>query len=236
MSYLSANIPEAGYGKKIVLTNISFNIEQGAIAAFIGPNGAGKSTLLKALIGMLPTKSSSVNLDGTVLSSRNPEENVKRGMSFVPQGNRVFKELSVLENLQIGGYLLKDRKEVSSRIETLLGVFPDLKDRQRDNSGILSGGEKQQLALARALMLKPKVLMLDEPSLGLSPKLVIRAFDTIQRINKEFGVTVLIVEQKVREVLRIATRVCALRMGEIVFSGTPSEVQQGETMKRIFLV
>lgn len=236
MSFFTANIPEAGYGKKVVLKNVAFSIEQGTIAAFIGPNGAGKSTLLKVLMGMLPAENSSIQLDGTPHSSRNPEINVRRGMSFVPQGNRVFSELSVQENLEVGGYLLKDKKEMSSRIEMVLGIFPDFRNRLKDNSGVLSGGEKQQLALARALMLKPKVLLLDEPSLGLSPKLVTKAFDTIRQINKELGTTILIVEQKVREVLRIATRVYALRMGEIVFSGTPTEVQQGDTMKKIFLV
>ncbi len=236
MSFLTASIPEAGYGSKIVLTNVSFDVEQGAIAAFIGPNGAGKSTLLKVLIGLLPTKASSVTLDSHALSSRNPEVNVKKGISFVPQGNRVFTELSVRENLEVGGYLLSGKKAVASRIEELLVIFPDLKERLKANSGVLSGGEKQQLALARALMLKPKVLMLDEPSLGLSPKLVTKAFDTVVRINKDLGTTILIVEQKVHEVLRIAMWVYALRMGEIVFSGTPEEVQKGETMRKIFLV
>ncbi|MCL5020632.1 MAG: ABC transporter ATP-binding protein [Bacteroidetes bacterium] len=220
----------------MVIKNISFAVEQGAIIAFIGPNGAGKSTLLKVLIGMLSAKDTSVTLDGTALSTRNPEMNVRKGMSFVPQGNRVFTELSVKENLEVGGYLLSGKEEVGSRIEEMLLIFPDLKERLKDNSGVLSGGEKQQLALARALMLKPKVLMLDEPSLGLSPKLVTKAFDILLQINKELGTTILVVEQKVHEVLRIAAWVYALRMGEIVFSGTPAEVQQGETMKKIFLV
>lgn len=236
MSFLTANIPEAGYGPRVVIKNISFAVEQGAIIAFIGPNGAGKSTLLKVLIGMLSAKDTSVTLDGTALSTRNPEMNVRKGMSFVPQGNRVFTELSVKENLEVGGYLLSGKEEVGSRIEEMLLIFPDLKERLKDNSGVLSGGEKQQLALARALMLKPKVLMLDEPSLGLSPKLVTKAFDILLQINKELGTTILVVEQKVHEVLRIAAWVYALRMGEIVFSGTPAEVQQGETMKKIFLV
>lgn len=235
MSLLTANIPEAGYGPKVVIRNISLSIGQGAIATFIGPNGAGKSTLLKVLIGLLPTKNTSVILDGTSLSSRNAEVNVKKGMSFVPQGNRVFTELSVRENLEVGGYLLP-RKEVSPRIEELLQTFPDLKDRLRENSGVLSGGEKQQLALARALMLKPKVLMLDEPSLGLSPKLVTKAFETILQINRDLGTTILIVEQRVREVLKIATTVYALRMGEIVFSGTPREVQSEDRLRSIFIV
>jgi branched-chain amino acid transport system ATP-binding protein len=154
----------------------------------------------------------------------------------VPQGNRVFTELTVLENLEMGGYLLKDKAEISSQIDSLLQLFPDLRDRLKQGAGKLSGGEKQQLALARALMLKPKVLLMDEPSLGLSPKLVTKAFDTILEINQKFKTTVLIVEQKVLEVLRIANRVYALRMGEIVFSGTPGELQGGEVMKKIFLV
>lgn len=235
MSFLTVNISEAGYGKKIVLKSNFFGVEQGSVVALIGPNGAGKSTLLKAIIGMLPTTNGSVQFDGVSLSTRNPEVNIRRGVSFVPQGNRVFTELSILENLEVGGYLLP-QSESSARIETLLELFPDLKHRLKEHSGVLSGGEKQQLALARALMLKPKLLMLDEPSLGLSPKLVIKAFETILQVNKEFGTTILIVEQKVREVLRIATHVLALRMGEIVFSGVPEELQRGETLKKIFLV
>jgi branched-chain amino acid transport system ATP-binding protein len=235
VTVLEANIPEAGYGNKVVLTNISICIEDGEIAAFIGPNGAGKSTLLKALMGIVSARRGSINLDGQSIGGKNPEAIVRLGMSMVPQGNRVFTELSVRENLEMGAYLLKDRAELSRRTDSLLEMFSDLKARLKLDAGKLSGGEKQQLALARALILQPTILLLDEPSLGLSPKLVTKAFQTIKEVNKKFKTTILIVEQKVREVLGIANRVYALRMGEIVFQGKPSQLQEGETLKKIFL-
>lgn len=235
MTFLTANIPEAGYGKKIVLRNISIAVGEGEIAAFIGPNGAGKSTLLKSIIGIVECPGGSISFNGRSLIGEPPEKIVKAGISFVPQGNRVFTELSVAENLEMGGYLLRQKTRVKSQIEMMLELFPDLKERLKQTAGLLSGGEKQQLALARGLMLQPKILMLDEPSLGLSPKLVTKAFETIKEINQKFRTTILIVEQKVLEVLRIANRVYALRMGEIAFEGTPAELQQGERLKKIFL-
>lgn len=234
MIYLKANIPEAGYGKKVVLKNIVLDIEQGKIIVLIGPNGAGKSTLLKVIMGILKIQNGTISIDGRVITNHSPEQNVKDGISFIPQGNRVFDELSVYENLEVGGYLL-GKNEILSRIQSVLEIFPDIKDRLKQNAGKLSGGEKQQLALARALMLQPKLLLMDEPSLGLSPKLVEKAFSTIQDINQKFGTTVLIVEQKVRDVLKISHSVYALRLGEIAFRGTPSELNSGE-LKKIFLV
>lgn len=236
MTILQANIPEAGYGKKIVLRKISFTVEAGEIVGLIGPNGAGKSTLLKVLIGIIKTHGGQVIFDSKDVANRKPEENVCGGISFVPQGNRVFGELTVRENIEIGGYLIRSKKERSVQAETVLNMFPILRERIKEDAGKLSGGEKQQLALARALMLKPKLLLMDEPSLGLSPKLVTSALETIRKINQDFKTTVVIVEQKVRELLQISQKVYALRMGEIVFSGSPSELQKDDTLKKIFLV
>lgn len=236
MTILQANIPEAGYGKKMVIKNISFTVSAGEIVGLIGPNGAGKSTLLKVLIGLIKIDRGQVIFDSKDVTNRDPEENVRGGISFVPQGNRVFGELTVRENIEIGGYLIKSKKELSVQAETVLDIFPILRERIKEDAGKLSGGEKQQLALARALMLKPKLLLMDEPSLGLSPKLVTSALATIQKINQDFKATVVIVEQKVREVLQISKRVYALRMGEVVFSGSPSELQESDTLQRIFLV
>jgi len=232
---LKADIPEAGYGQKIVLKNITLEVGEGNIVTLIGPNGAGKSTLLKVIIGVLKIPRGHVSFNGTNITNRNPEQNVQCGISLVPQGNRVFDELTVQENLEIGGYILKNKAVVVERIEPVLGLFPDLKERLKQNAGKLSGGEKQQLALARALMLKPKILLMDEPSLGLSPKLVTQAFETIQEINRKLETTILIVEQKVREVIKIANYVYALRMGEIVFSGSPVGLNS-ETLRKIFLI
>ena len=235
MSILIANIPEAGYGKKVVLTNIRIEVGLGEVVAFIGPNGAGKSTLLKALMGIVSNPKGSVSLNNVELAKQSTEKIVQTGMSFVPQGNRAFTELSVLENLEMGGYLIKEKAVVKERIDSLLQLFPDLKERLKLDAGKLSGGEKQQLALARALMLKPKILLLDEPSLGLAPSLVKKSFEIIKDINKRLSTTILIVEQKVREVLKISNRIYALRMGQIVFEGTPEKLQDGEMLKKIFL-
>ena len=233
---LNAEFAEAGYGKKVVLRNISLHAEEGTIIALIGPNGAGKSTLLKVLMGIVKIPNGSIALNGATITNLSPEENVRRGISFVPQGNRIFTELTVYENLEMGGYLIKNKKELDERIEFVLGIFPDLRERTKQTAGKLSGGEKQQLALARALILKPRVLMLDEPSLGLAPKLVTQAFSTVQDINQRYKMTIIIVEQKVLEVLKIAHQVYALRMGEIVFCGAPDTLRMGEALKKIFLV
>jgi branched-chain amino acid transport system ATP-binding protein len=235
MTILSAHIPEAGYGKKIILRNIDLDIKEKSIVAFIGPNGAGKSTLLKALMGIVSSPKGKVIFQGKEITTASIEQRVQIGLAFVPQGNRVFTELTVRENLEIGGYLLKDKVEVSHRIDALIEIFPDLKDRLTKDAGILSGGEKQQLSLARALMLEPQVLLLDEPSLGLSIKNVINAFALIEDINRKKGTTMLIVEQKVREVLKISHHVYALKMGEIVFNGLPGELQKNDHLKKIFL-
>jgi len=232
---LKANIPEAGYGKKVVLRDIEIEISEGQIVALIGPNGAGKSTLLKVLSGVLRSEAGKVSLNGTNIANRRPEEIFGKGISYIPQGNRVFTELKVSENLEIGGYTVKDRVELDRRISSVLQLFPDLKERLSLDAGKLSGGEKQQLALARALMVNPKVLMLDEPSLGLSPRLVTKAFETIKDVNEKYKTTILIVEQKVHEILKIAHHIYALRMGRIVFSGSSSELESGEVMKKIFL-
>jgi branched-chain amino acid transport system ATP-binding protein len=236
LTLLKADISEAGYGKKVVLKNVSMTIEEGEIVGLIGPNGAGKSTLLKVLMGILKVPSGSVQFNGSRVTNRNPDLLVRSGLSFIPQGNRVFTELTVSENLELGGYILNRSDELARRVEQILMTFPDLKDRLRQNAGKLSGGEKQQLALARALMLQPRLLLMDEPSLGLSPKLVSRAFETIKKVNADFTTSVILVEQKVHELVKIAHRIYALRMGEIVFSGTPSQLQTGDVMKRIFLV
>ncbi len=236
MKFLEAHIKEAGYGQKIILNDVSVNAERGEVVALIGPNGAGKSTLLKVLMGMVQSQGSKIVIDGALTTDRTPEENVVNGVSFVPQGNRVFQELTVLENLEMGGYLIQDKKKLHSKIDQLVSYFPDLHQRLKQQAGKLSGGEKQQLAIARALILTPQLLLLDEPSLGLSPKLITKAFDTIEQINRDLNTTILIVEQKVREVLRIAHRVYGLRMGEIVFNGTPEELKQGDTLRKIFLI
>lgn len=214
---------ETGYGKKQVLFGPSIEVKKGEIVALIGPNGAGKSTVLKAVCGLIPTWSGEILFEGTVLNGSTPAQNVARGITFAPQGNRVFDELTVMENLEIGGFRLP-RKDLKGRIEEVFELFPVLRERCRKDAGTLSGGEKQMLALARALVPKPKLLLLDEPSLGLSPGLISDSFGKITEINQETGVSILIVEQKVREVLSISRRVYSLKLGKVAFSGMPDEL------------
>ncbi|MFA6424737.1 MAG: ABC transporter ATP-binding protein [Phycisphaerae bacterium] len=225
---------QTGYGKKQVLFGTSLDVKQGEIVAIIGPNGAGKSTILKAICGLIPVWNGEIIFKDTPINGSSPAKNVSRGITFCPQGNRVFDELSVIENLQIGGIHLKTT-ELKERIDGVLQLFPILKDRLRQNAGKLSGGEKQMLALCRALIPKPKLLMLDEPSLGLSPNLVSAAFEKILEINKNTGMAVLIVEQKVREVLKISHRVYGLKLGKVEFAGLPEEIMHSEQLRRVFL-
>ena len=226
---------DTGYGKKRVLFGLSMEVRNGDIVAIIGPNGAGKSTVLKAVCGLIPTWSGKICFDGTVTNGSTPAQNVARGITFAPQGNRVFTDLTVMENLEIGGFQLP-REELRGRIAQVIEMFPILKDRAKQDAGNLSGGEQQMLALARALIAKPKLLMLDEPSLGLSPSLVRSVFEKIAEINRDTGVSVLIVEQKVREVLRVCNRVYSLKLGKLAFDGSPEELQNDKAkLKDLFL-
>jgi len=226
---------DTGYGKKQVLYGLSLGVRQGEIVALIGPNGAGKSTVLKAVCGLIPTWKGEIRFDGRLANGSTPARNVARGITFCPQGNRVFDELSVRENLEIGGFQLPSR-ELKERIEQALILFPVLKDRLKQRAGKLSGGQQQMLAIARALVPKPKLLMLDEPSLGLSPNLVSTVFENILRINREFGVAILIVEQKVREVVNLAQRVYSLKLGRVAFEGPAAALRDNkEKLRELFL-
>lgn len=231
---LEVNQLHTGYGKKPVLFGLSLEVKKGEIVAVIGPNGAGKSTILKAICGLIPVWEGSISFEDSRLNGSTPARNVKRGITFCPQGNRVFDELTVSENLQIGGIHLK-KKELTPRIDEVLQLFPPLKDRLKQNAGTLSGGEQQMLALGRALIPRPRLLLLDEPSLGLSPSLLSTAFDRIQQINTERGTTILIVEQKVRKVLTICHRVYGIKLGKSVFSGPPSDLENDTELRKVFL-
>jgi len=226
---------QTGYGKKQVLFDVSLEVKEGEIVGIIGPNGSGKSTLLKAVCGLLSTWQGEICFQGASLKGLSPAQAIARGITFAPQGNRVFDELTVQENLEIGGFLLT-RGALPSRLGEMLGLFPALKDRLRLSAGRLSGGEQQMVALARALVTMPKLLMLDEPSLGLSPGLAGDVFGKIVRINKETGAAVLIVEQKVRDVLEICHRVYSLKLGKVAFAGLPAELKGDKRkLKELFL-
>jgi len=223
----------AGYDKRAVLHGVSLHVQPGEIVALIGPNGSGKSTLLKSIFGMVQVGTGAVRFQGRDITNRNPADNVRDGMSFVLQGSRVFTDLSVRENLEIGGYILP-RREVMPRIDEVLSFFPDLKPMLKKTAGDLSTGQKQMLAMGRALMLKPALLLADEPSLGLGPKLVHTALECLKDLNEEFGTATLLVEQNVREALQIASRAYALRLGRIVLCDTPCNLTD-DRLREAFL-
>jgi branched-chain amino acid transport system ATP-binding protein len=226
---------ETGYGKKQVLFGLSLEVREGEIIALIGPNGAGKSTVLKTVCGLIPTWKGAIYFNGIRLNGTTPAQNVARGITFAPQGSRVFADLTVMENLEVGGFQLP-RKEAKERIAQVLELFPVLKERTRQDAGNLSGGEQQMLAIARALIPKPKLLMLDEPSLGLSPNLVNTVFKKVCQISRETGISLVIVEQKVREVLKVCHRVYSLKLGKITFAGNPKVlIEDREQLKKLFI-
>ena len=232
---LTLNAADTGYGKKQVLFGVDLVAKAGKITAIIGPNGAGKSTILKVAHGLLPLWNGYLAFDGMKLNDTSPAHRVRQGITFCPQGNRVFGELNVRENLELGGTHLP-KKEVAERVATLLELFPQLPSRLKQAAGTMSGGEQQMVAIARALVSKPKLLMLDEPSLGLSPNVLNDVFEKIVEVNRTQGVTILIVEQKVRKVLSIADHVYSLKLGQVVFSGPPSSLANNpDTLKKLFL-
>jgi ABC-type branched-subunit amino acid transport system ATPase component len=224
----------AGYGKKQVLNGLSLEVAPGEIVALIGHNGAGKTTLLKAIFGLLPIWQGQVSLDSKILNSPNPREMLRAGVAYVPQGNRVFTDLTVRENLEVAGITLPNKTRLKEGIERALTLFPALGPRLRQRAGTLSGGEKQMLAFANALVVSPRLLLMDEPSLGLAPQLVSGALGYVQKINQESGVTVLIVEQKVREVLKMARRVYVLRNGRVSFAGATAALDDAK-LREVYL-
>ncbi len=224
-----------GYGKKQVVNGVSLEVSRGEIVALIGHNGAGKSTLLRAVFGLIPIWQGHVFLDNHEVPSPKPRNLLRSGVSYVPQGNQVFTDLTVQENLEMGGISLPNKQRLKDGTERVFGLFPLLRHRLRQRAGTLSGGEKQMLALGNALVLSPKVLLLDEPSLGLAPPLVSEALGRIQQISRDSGVTVLIVEQKVREVLKIAKRMYVLRNGCVSFTGPTEELKDERKLREVYL-
>jgi len=225
---------KTGYGKKQIIDDVSFTVENGEIVALIGHNGAGKSTILKSVIGSLPTWEGSILFESTPVADK-AHKNVKRGISFIPQGSQVFDEMTVMENLEIASFILKDKKIVKQRFEQVLHRFPLLKKRRKQSAGKLSGGEQQMLALGMALIQRPKLLLMDEPSLGLSPTFVKQTFALIKELISDYNMSVLIVEQKVKEVLNVADRAVVLRLGKIALEGNAKEMAASGDYKKIFL-
>ena len=234
-SILQLDTLVTGYGKRQVINGISLDVAYGEIVSVIGHNGAGKSTLLKAAFGLLPIWKGSISLDGKRLQAPMCRESISEGVRLVLQGNRVFADLSVYENLMMGGITLHDRGRLREGIDRVLIQFPPLAARMRQRAGTLSGGEKQMLALGSALVLGPRLLLLDEPSLGLAPCVVSHVFELMQQIAKKDGISILIVEQKVREVLKIAHRVYVLRSGGVSFSGGVEALKDEVKLREVYL-
>lgn len=231
---LSIENLDAFYGKKQVLFGVSLALTDRSIAAVIGPNGAGKSTVLRAVFGMVPERHGSIVFDGQDLSNATPSGIIASGVAFVPQGARVFRDLSVAENLRMGGYTLNSRL-LAERREEVLGAFPRLRERGRQKAGALSGGERQMLAFGMALMLRPRLLLIDEPSIGLAPLLVEQLFETITSIRNELGTSVLIVEQKAQQILRIADTVFVIRSGRLISQGPVDQYRGEDALRRVYL-
>ena len=222
------------YGKAIALRGISLEVTEGEVVALIGSNGAGKTTTLRAISGLnLPT-SGEIRFQGKTINGMPPHVIVQMGIAHVPEGRRVFGPMTVEENLELGAYLRKDRQGIGRDLEQIYQSFPVLKNRSRQRAGSLSGGEQQMLAMARALMTSPKVLLLDEPSLGLSPLLVREVGRIISRINK-LGVTVILIEQNARMALRLAHRAYILELGSIILQGIARDLMKDEGVKKAYL-
>lgn len=222
------------YGNIEVIKGISFDIPKGKIVALIGANGAGKTTTLRAVSGLIKVTKGSIKYKGQEISNRPANSIVSMGIAHVPEGRQVFPELSVHDNLLLGGYSVKDKSLVKSRIEEIYSHFPRLCERADQLSGTLSGGEQQMMAIGRALVSNPELLLLDEPSMGLSPKLVGEVFDIIEDI-RDRGTTILLVEQNAHMALEIADYAYVLQTGEVVLSGTGSEIAKNEEVRRAYL-
>lgn len=221
------------YGKIHALKNVSFEVRPGEVVALIGANGAGKSTTLKTVSGMMHSRTGSIEFLGEDITHTPSHNLVYKGLAHVPEGRRIFQQMTVLENLEMGGFTRPD-KEIPGSIEQMFELFPRLKERQKQIAGTLSGGEQQMLAMARALMSKPRLLMLDEPSMGLAPILVEQIFDIIRALHKS-GTTILLVEQNAQMALSVANRAYVLETGKISMSGDAQELLHNDAVRKAYL-
>lgn len=234
MALLEVKNLEVSYGLIKAVKGVSFEVKEGEIVALIGANGAGKTTVMHAINGLLPKAAGSVMLDGDDISSIKAHKLVGMGMAQVPEGRRIFGELTVYDNLKMGYYSKKDKAEFDKKLEEIYSSFPILKERSSQIAGTLSGGEQQMLAMSRALMSSPRLLLLDEPSMGLSPLYVNTIFDMIKKVNS-LGTTVLLVEQNAKKALSIADRAYVLEIGNIVKTGTGKELLDDEDIRKAYL-
>ncbi len=222
------------YGVIQALKGINFEVNEGEIVTLIGANGAGKTTAMHSIMGLIPVTSGTVTYMGQQINHVPPHKIVHMGMTQVPEGRRIFQELTVYENILLGAYIQKDKKAIKEDIERVYEIFPRLEERKKQVAGTLSGGEQQMLAMGRALMSRPKLLMLDEPSMGLSPLFVDQVFEVIQRIHRE-GTTILLVEQNAGKSLAISDRAYVLENGKVAYSGTAKELSESDEIKKAYL-
>lgn len=234
MAMLEIRDLEVNYGAINAIKKISFDVNEGEVIALIGANGAGKTTTLHTITGLLKAKSGSVKFEGRELTKMPPHKIVEMGMAHVPEGRRIFQQLSVFKNLDLGAYTRKDKQEYAKNLEMVYEKFPRLEERKSQIAGTLSGGEQQMLAMGRALMSHPKIILMDEPSMGLSPLYVTEIFDIIRSVN-ESGTTVLLVEQNAKKALSIANRAYVLETGKIVLSGDAHELMNNDSVKKAYL-
>lgn len=224
-----------GYGQKTILHKVTFDVGSSEIIGLVGPNGCGKSTVLKSIYGLLKVDEGEILYNGNPIQNRKPSLNALEGVGYVPQGNKIFDRLTVHENLELGGFVLRDPKVLPGKIDQIYQLFPALMMNKNKIAGKLSGGERQLLGLSRGLIQNPKVILLDEPSIGLAPRLVSLTMATIKQIRKEFSITILVVEQNVREVLKITDRVYVMRLGQIILEETHIGSGTEQKIREVFL-
>jgi branched-chain amino acid transport system ATP-binding protein len=235
MALLEVHAVEAGYGvAPNILSGVTLQVDAGQRCCIIGPNGAGKSTLLKVVCGLLHPRSGRIMLDGEDVSALRPDQILARGLCYVPQDSTLFPDMTVRENLRMGGFVVKDRHSRNRRMDGALDMFDELRDRLSHRAGTLSGGQQQMLALARALMLEPRLMMIDEPSLGLAPRLASRIFEAIQQLG-ESGIAILLVEQNARRGLECAERGIVLDLGVKRFEGPANEILSDPRIRELYL-
>lgn len=234
MALLEVSGLAAFYGPVKALHGIGFSLEDGSVTAILGANGAGKTTTLRALCGLVATEGS-IAFAGTSIAGMRTEDIVRRGVAHVPEGRGTFTRVTTEENLLLGGYARRDRKSVKRDLEQIYGYFPRLGERRRQQAGTLSGGEQQMLAVGRALMLRPRLMLLDEPSFGLAPLIVEELFGILRRINRDERVSMLVVEQNATLALDLASHAYLLETGRVVLSGTSAEIAADETVRQAYL-
>jgi ABC-type branched-subunit amino acid transport system ATPase component len=234
MSILDVSDLHAGYGRLEILRGVSLSMESGEIVGIIGPNGAGKSTLLKAIFGFLQPFGGAIRFEGTSILGLTPDRMVRRGMGYVAQAGGVFADMTVLENLILGGYTLRSRHARRRAIDAVLERFPHLRERVSQRAGAMSGGEQRALSIARTLMADPRLLVLDEPSAALSPRAIEEVYDQLASLN-DAGIALLIVEQNVEKILQASQRIVVLDLGRNAFAGSAAELRASDRIRRLYL-